>query len=313
MSLHELETKRSIAPARAPNTLFRGTINTTPVGLDDMVYVTIAAAGETHRFGPCRWMPRGMEMPQEGDECVVQLDNRQQFWITSWWPLNRPTKFTFPDGSAALPGITPVDDPDTGIYSDAGNSNVLRWALAGVQKMNLVAGGLNLISGIFDAPAITESARRVFSRAIAGAQGNVSTGVAITEVDLQTHAIPAGTFPATGGWVIDIVAMGTCSGVNNTKTMRLKFGATTLATITLIAAATDTWTFRATIRGTGSANSQKTLCEIMTSASNITARCNQVDAAEVMSGAVVIKTTGETPNASDEITSKVLDVRYSPS
>src|SRR5215813_8853381 len=65
----------------------------------------------------------------------------------------------------------------------------------------------------------------------------------LTETTLKSVNVAANTIGATGGF--RVVIAGTLAGANNTKTMKLKFGATTLATITQAAGTTSDWYFDA--------------------------------------------------------------------
>ena len=74
---------------------------------------------------------------------------------------------------------------------------------------------------------------------------NSSTSLtgSLIETTLKTFTVPANTIGATGG--IRVLVAGTLTGVAGTKTMRLKFGGTTLATITQAAGTTSDWYFDA--------------------------------------------------------------------
>jgi hypothetical protein len=57
-----------------------------PVGLDDMAYVILPDFTTTQRWGPCPWPQRGSQIPAEGDDCLILLDNTDAPWIVNWWP-----------------------------------------------------------------------------------------------------------------------------------------------------------------------------------------------------------------------------------
>ena len=76
----------------------------------------------------------------------------------------------------------------------------------------------------------------------------------VTETTLDAVAIGAGTIGATGA--IHILACGSLAGTNNTKTIRLKFGSTTISTITQAAGTTSDWFFDAWCYNTAS-NAQR--------------------------------------------------------
>jgi hypothetical protein len=42
-----------------------------------------------NRIGPCRWQSRdSATLPNRGDECLVQYDNRGLAWVIAWWPFS---------------------------------------------------------------------------------------------------------------------------------------------------------------------------------------------------------------------------------
>jgi hypothetical protein len=130
-----------------------------------------------------------------------------------------------------------------------------------------------------------------------------TTGAATAETDLQTYTMAAGTLGINS--VLKIQAAGSLTGANDTKTVKLYFGATVIATLSFAAGDTGDWVANATIINAGSYSAQK----IIVSASHngavevtdtyLTATINTVNS-------VIIKTTGTTTNASDEASSEVL-------
>lgn len=69
-------------PAQAKH----ATIRSSPESDDDEVYVTIDSQSTTQKRGPCRWMPRGAELPTAGDKAVVMETDKRQLVIVVWWP-----------------------------------------------------------------------------------------------------------------------------------------------------------------------------------------------------------------------------------
>ncbi len=130
-----------------------------------------------------------------------------------------------------------------------------------------------------------------------------TTGAATAETDLQIYTMAAGTLGTNSA--LKVTAAGSITGANNTKTIKLYFGATVIATLSFTAGETGDWVANATIINAGSYASQK----IIVSASHngavevtdtyLTAAINTVNA-------VIIKTTGTTTNASDEASSEIL-------
>lgn len=133
---------------------------------------------------------------------------------------------------------------------------------------------------------------------------SAGTGAATAETDLQTVTMTRGIIGVGGS--LRVVAAGTISGVANTKTVRLKLGATTLATISVVAGATPDWGFEATIIGTGTA-AQRIFVRAFEGATlevvdYLTATENTTTAD------IVVKVTGQTADAGDEITATMLEV-----
>lgn len=58
----------------------------------------------------CRWQARdNMSLPQEGDDCLVALDNNREPWVITWWPSERsPSVVTGPISSGPPPN--PMDE-----------------------------------------------------------------------------------------------------------------------------------------------------------------------------------------------------------
>ena len=123
-----------------------------------------------------------------------------------------------------------------------------------------------------------------------------STAANTTETDLLSVTLPASTLNYTGQ-TIRARAHGTTAANTNTKTLRLKFGATTLATLVITPGAAEAkeWWLEATITRTGAAT-QVATAQGAYDGSNLV-----VDAtapAETLSGAIVLKVTGQNGTAS---------------
>lgn len=66
--------------------IWRGSVATDASGMNDTIYVLITAFDDTHRFGPCRWMPRdAVQLPLRGDECLVVFDEKDIPYVIMWW------------------------------------------------------------------------------------------------------------------------------------------------------------------------------------------------------------------------------------
>jgi hypothetical protein len=122
--------------------------------------------------------------------------------------------------------------------------------------------------------------------------------------DLQTYTLPANTIGAVGA--LYILAAGTCTGANDAKTITLEWGTTTIATVAEAAGAQDDWIIEAWVFNTAT-NAQRIVFKAF-QAGAVEAG-GYVTATEDTTASVVIKTTGDTDNATDEITSDVLMVQ----
>lgn len=122
-----------------------------------------------------------------------------------------------------------------------------------------------------------------------------STAANTTETDLLSVTLPASTLSYTGQ-TIRVVCWGTTGATANTKTLRLKFGATTLVTVVIAPGAAEAkeWRLEATITRTGAAT-QVAIGQGAYDGSNMV-----IDAtapAETLSGAIVCKLTGQNGTA----------------
>jgi hypothetical protein len=113
------------------------------------------------------------------------------------------------------------------------------------------------------------------------------------ETDLSTFAMSGGTMTATG-W-IEVYANGQISGTAGTKTIRLDFGATTLATITHAAGTTEDWMFYARIANTAT-NAQRVLI-IRTVDNGNALRHEYATAAIDTTASVTVKATAQLGNS----------------
>lgn len=130
---------------------------------------------------------------------------------------------------------------------------------------------------------------------------SVGTGAATAETDLMTHTLPT----LANGDKVDVFAEGLVTGVASTKTVRIKVGGTTLGTITCAAGTAGDYFFHlqlvkdgATLRYTAT-TSPDTL--------GTTPVMFGANAGVDLSGAIV-KTTGQTPNAADEVTTEAMTI-----
>lgn len=124
------------------------------------------------------------------------------------------------------------------------------------------------------------------------------------ETTLASTSIAAGTIGATGG--IYVLVSGTLTGVAGTKTMRLKFGATTLATITDAAGTSSDWYFEAWCYNTSNGAQRwfinRNGNDLLTSSFDYTT------SAEDTTQNKTLAVTGQLGAAGDTITQTMMDV-----
>lgn len=135
--------------------------------------------------------------------------------------------------------------------------------------------------------------------------GNVGAG----EDTLQTYSVPANTLAANGD-SLSFIVHGTYTASVNTKTLRVKFGASTIIdTGAQPITSGEAWRIVGTITRTGAATQK---CEAMfivqTMAYPIT---GYVAAAETLSGAVTLLVTGE-GTADNDMVKQVFRLDYHP-
>ena len=57
-----------------------------PAAPGDPFTVTLPGFDDLHVSQIRRWMPRGEDLPAEGDEVLVLVDDRAEPWVVAWWP-----------------------------------------------------------------------------------------------------------------------------------------------------------------------------------------------------------------------------------
>jgi len=127
------------------------------------------------------------------------------------------------------------------------------------------------------------------------AVGNVNTG----EDDLITYSVPAGTLAADGD-SLEISAWGTFAANANNKTIKIKFGATTILDTGAVAANSGNWVIRATVVRTGAAT-QQCFATLVTDNATLTDIAKYTTAAETLANAITLKCTGEATTTNDII------------
>ena len=124
------------------------------------------------------------------------------------------------------------------------------------------------------------------------------------ETTLKSVSIAANTIGNTGGFHAFIC--GTLIGTAGTKTMRLKFGSTTIATITQAAGTTSDWFFDVWCHNTAT-NSQRWYVQrngndLLTSTFDYTTSTEDTTANKTLA------VTGQLGNASDSTNATIMDV-----
>jgi hypothetical protein len=63
-----------------------GYVTSAPGSLTDELKVVLPGFSTRHVFEIRRWMPRGEDLPAEGDEVLVVKDDRGEAWVVASWP-----------------------------------------------------------------------------------------------------------------------------------------------------------------------------------------------------------------------------------
>ena len=129
------------------------------------------------------------------------------------------------------------------------------------------------------------------------------TGTA-SETTLKSVSIAANTIGATGGF--HVLICGSLTGTAGTKTMRLKFGATTIATISDAAGTSSDWFFEGWCFNSGTGNqrwyTQRNGNDVLTSSFDYTTSAEDTTANKTLA------VTGQLGATGDTITATMMDV-----
>lgn len=117
----------------------------------------------------------------------------------------------------------------------------------------------------------------------------VGTDADTVEKDLLTYSLPANSLSANGKGV-RIRAWGTTAGNANNKSIRLKFGATATMFLVGIVMNNQNWTFETDVWRTGAATQDAIATG---SRANISIGATFTNPTEDVTGAIIIKLTGE--------------------
>lgn len=121
------------------------------------------------------------------------------------------------------------------------------------------------------------------------------TPASTTETDLQTYSIPASSMATNGDSVYFEMSFTTAANAN-TKRLKIKYGATTMYDSTALALNNAVITARGRIIRTGAAT-QTYYIEVHSSSALLVATSATGTAAETLSGAVTLKSTGQNGTA----------------
>lgn len=124
------------------------------------------------------------------------------------------------------------------------------------------------------------------------AVGNVGTGVD----DLISYSVPANTLTVDGD-MLTVTAYGTFAANGNNKEVKLLFGATTLVTTGVTTQSGGSWWIEAVVVRDGATAQLAKATFVLSGGTAVLATCTQP--AETLSGAVVLKCTGEATSDDD--------------
>lgn len=125
-----------------------------------------------------------------------------------------------------------------------------------------------------------------------------------SETTLKSVSVAANTIGATGG--LHIVVCGSTSGINGTKTFKLKFGTTTLSTISYNAATATPWIFDVWIFNTSTTNQRVLVRRNADNSSSVLH--DYATSAEDTTANKTLAITGQLGSALDSITATMMDV-----
>lgn len=125
--------------------------------------------------------------------------------------------------------------------------------------------------------------------------------LAATETDLFSHSLTGSTLSANGNTIRFHAAGSFATSLAVDKRLRVKFGATTILDTGVLAVTTLAfWVLEGECVRTG-ATTQKCYASISTSYASLSSYAQYTTAAETLSGAVIVKVTGQGTNANDVV------------
>lgn len=221
-------------------------------------------------------------------------------------------QLSWPTGLGAITHIQGPSDQDLQIVPPSGR--VLRLGAAGSVRWLVQAGSLiPLTNGTYDLGTASNRVGQIYAAGgtvpsvLHKSVTSASTGANTDETTLWSYSLPAGTL-ASDGQAVRITVFGETASNTNTKTVTLKFGATTLGARTTTTSGA-TWQAVATVMRSGAT------AQVATAQSHITSGIvqNTTAPAETLANAVTIALTGTNGTASDgDITFKGAIVEFLP-
>lgn len=131
-----------------------------------------------------------------------------------------------------------------------------------------------------------------------------------SETDLISYTLAKNSL-TTNGDLIEIIASGIYAANGNNKTVTLKFGSQTILTTGAIAANDGSWKIRAEIIRK-SAATQEISADIISSNGSVTDSTTRTAGTQTLADDLIIKCTGTSGTASDDITQYSLIIKLTP-
>lgn len=164
--------------------------------------------------------------------------------------------------------------------------------------------------GVFADSAQTNGIKYAGAEQTVNVNTTAAANVNVAETDLMSVSVTGGTLATDGDSLLAEGAIDFAANANN-KTVRLKYGATTVLTVGPGAQSGGAMIFRMRIIRTAAAT-QRCYAEaiITTGGAFATVTTADTTAAETLSGAVTLKVTGQSDTASNDVTQRAMITSY---
>lgn len=133
---------------------------------------------------------------------------------------------------------------------------------------------------------------------------SVGTAAATSETDLMSYTVPADFMGKTG--VIHLRASGTITGTNDIKTLKVHFGGSSITLAAHASGVTGDWSLDVYIKEHTNRATQR--LDVVYSQDNAVVLVDSASFSVTTTSAVTLKVTGQTANASDEVTQDMMVV-----